>query len=117
MPTYEIWHNPRCKKSREGLARLEAAGVEPKIVRYLETPPTKTRLKKVLGLLGYDDPRALMRTKEKVYKELGLAEVTRKDALVAAMAEHPVLIERPVVIRDDARAVVGRPADAIDALL
>jgi arsenate reductase len=117
MATYEIWHNPRCSKSRQTLARLQAAGIEPKIRLYLEDPPSKTALKKVLRLLGMDHPRALMRTKEAVYKELGLAKVEGKEALLEAMVEHPKLIERPVVIKDGKEAVLGRPPEAVDALL
>jgi arsenate reductase (glutaredoxin) len=117
MARFEIWHNPRCSKSRQTLARLEAAGVAPEIVLYLEKAPTKKRLEEVVTLLGLEDPRGLMRTKEAVYRDLGLADETRAAALIDAMAEHPVLIERPVVIRDGERAVLGRPPENVDALL
>ncbi len=117
MATYEIWHNPRCSKSRQTLERLRKAGIEPKIVEYLKEPPSRARIRRVLQLLGFDDPRQLMRTKEPLYRELGLKDETRKSALVDAMAEHPKLIERPVVIRDDEAAVLGRPPENVDALL
>jgi arsenate reductase len=87
------------------------------IVPYLDRPPTRARLEAILRLLGLDDPRRLMRTGEPVYRELGLAEVTSRDALLDALVAHPILIERPIVIRDDARAVVGRPPERVDALL
>ncbi len=114
---FEIYHNPRCSKSRQTLQRLRDAGVEPAITEYLTSPPTAERLRTILGLLGLDDPRALMRTNEALYAELGLAGVDAPDALVDAMAAHPILIERPIVIRDDTRAVLGRPPDNVDALL
>ena len=63
------------------------------------------------------DPRRLMRTQEAPYVDLGLARVTTPDALIEAMTTHPILIERPIVIRDDTRAVIGRPPDNVDALL
>lgn len=117
MARYEIFHNPRCTKSRETLARLTAAGVTPTVVEYLKDAPTVARLHEILTLLGFDDPRALMRTKEPVYAELGLAKVTDPKKLVAAMAAHPVLIERPIVVKDGKRAVLGRPPENVDALL
>ena len=117
MARYEIFHNPRCTKSRETLARLTAAGVTPTVVEYLKDPPTAARLHEILKLLGFDDPRALMRTKEPIYAELGLAKVSDPKKLVAAMAAHPVLIERPIVVKDGTRAVLGRPPENVDALL
>lgn len=117
MTDFEIWHNSRCSKSRGALERLREAGHEPRIVRYLETPPTAERLREVLGLLGFEDPRRLMRTGEALYRELGLAGETRAEALIEAMVAHPRLIERPVVIRDGCRAVLGRPPESVDVLL
>jgi len=110
-----IWHNPRCSKSRAGLNYLEEKGIEHEVVRYLDTPPSAQEIQDVLGKLGMA-PRELMRTKEAIYRELGLKDVTDDAALIAAMAEHPKLIERPVVIRGD-RAVVARPAEKIDEIL
>ncbi len=117
MARYEIFHNPRCSKSRQALQRLADAGVAPVITAYLEHPPTKKRLKEILALLGFDDPRTLMRTGEPLYKELGLGAVASKDALLDAMVAHPVLIERPIVIKDGKQAVVGRPPENVDRLL
>ena len=117
MAHYEIFHNPRCGKSRETLKRLTDAGVAPTIIEYLQEPPTAKRLEEILGLLGLDDPRALMRTKEAVYAELGLAKVTDRKKLLAAMAAHPILIERPIVIKDGTRAVLGRPPENVKQLL
>jgi len=112
----EIWHNPRCSKSRQTLELLREQGHEPTIIEYLKTPPTAARLKAVLAMLGMS-PRELMRRKEADYKEQGLADETlSNDALIAAMIEFPKLIERPVVINGD-RAAVGRPPEQVLAIL
>ncbi|WP_181781539.1 arsenate reductase (glutaredoxin) [Pseudonocardia pini] len=115
MSDVTIWHNPRCTKSRQALALLEEKGVEPEVVRYLDTSPDRATLEAVLAKLGTADPRAIVRKGEKLYKELGLAEADR-DTLLDAMAANPILIERPLVIRGD-RAVVGRPTEAVLDLL
>ena len=116
MARFEIFHNPRCGKSRETLARLTDAGIAPVIVEYLAHPPTKKRLKEILRLLGFTDPRQLMRTKEPVYASLGLARVTAADALLDAMVANPILIERPIVVRGNA-AAIGRPPQNVEKLL
>ncbi len=115
MNTITLWHNPRCSKSRAGLALLEAEGIETKVLRYLDTPPTEEEIRALLGKLGIS-ARALMRTKEATYKELGLKDVQDEQQLIAAMAAHPKLIERPVLIRGD-KAVIGRPLENIEAFL
>ena len=110
-----VWHNPRCSKSRNGIKYLDEKGVEYEIRRYLDEPPTVDELKTVLKKLGMS-PRELMRTKEAIYRELGLKEVTEDEKLIEAMAEHPRLIERPIVIRGE-KAVVARPENRIDEIL
>jgi len=110
-----VWHNPRCSKSRNGIRYLDEKGVEYEIRRYLDEAPTKEEIRDLLKKLRMQ-PRELMRTKEKIYRELGLKEVEDEEKLIEAMAEHPKLIERPVVIRGD-RAVVARPETKIDELL
>lgn len=111
-----IYHNPRCSKSRETLSLLEAEGLQPKVVRYLDTPPTAEELDRILRQLGME-PRELMRTKEARYAELGLAskQLSREEAL-RVMVENPILIERPIVIRGG-KAVIGRPPERIKELL
>jgi len=110
-----IYHNPRCSKSRQALALLEDRGIEPEIVRYLEVPPGAAALKAIAGKLGAA-PREMMRVKEAPYKELGLKDVDDADALFRAMADNPILIERPIVVNGD-RAAIGRPPEAVLAIL
>ncbi|XKH01196.1 arsenate reductase (glutaredoxin) [Marinobacter nauticus] len=107
-----IYHNPRCSKSRQTLALLNERGIEPEIIRYLETPPTAQELKDILNKLGCE-PREVMRTKDSDYKELGLdnPDLTH-DQLIEAMVQTPKLIERPIVINKD-KAALGRPPEAV----
>ena len=114
--TVTIYHNPRCSKSRETLALLEANGVEPEIVLYLDNPPSKAVLKTLVKNLGFSSAREMMRTKEDVYRELGLAAETKEAALIEAMAENPVLIERPIVV-NGGKAAIGRPPENVLAIL
>lgn len=111
-----IFHNPRCSKSRETLSLLESQGIQPTVVRYLETPPSAEELDRILTQLGME-PQELMRTKEDRYEELGLAGKTlsRQEA-IRVMVENPVLIERPIVVRGN-KAVIGRPPERIKELL
>ena len=115
MANVIIWHNPRCSKSRNTMALLEEKGVEAEIVKYLETPPTKEELKTLLSQLGMSAGE-LMRTKEDVYKELGLKDVEDEEKLIEAMVENPKLIERPIVIKNG-KAVIGRPIENVLELL
>lgn len=95
-----IYHNPRCSKSRQTLALLKEAGTNPEIIEYLESPPDAATIKGWLGKMGYA-PRALIRQGEEIYRQLGLDDENKSDeALIAAMAAHPILIERPVVVTD-----------------
>jgi arsenate reductase len=110
-----VFFNPSCSKCRIARDLLDERGVDAHYVRYLEESPSRDELVRVMGLLGIDDPRAMMRTGESVYRELGLAGADR-DALLDAMVEHPILIERPIVIRGD-RAVIARPPEKLLDLL
>ncbi len=112
MAKVTIWHNPRCSTSRSTLSLLEQHGLDPEIVEYLKTPPSVEELKSVLKKLRMK-PRDLMRKKEALYKELGLDdEALSDDRLVQAMAENPILIERPVVLFGQ-RAALGRPPENV----
>lgn len=115
MDTTTVWFNPACSKCRTVQGILGERGVAADYVRYLDDAPGRADLEEVMALLGIDDPRAMMRTGEAVYAELGLAEAG-PDALLAAMATHPVLIERPIVVRGG-RAVIARPAEKVLDLL
>jgi arsenate reductase (glutaredoxin) len=115
MDDLVIWHNPRCSKSRGACTLLAEHGAVAEERRYLDDPPTREELEAVLRKLGTADPRDLLRTGEPLYRELGLADADRA-ALLDAMAAHPKLIERPVVIRGE-RAVVGRPPERVLELL
>jgi len=110
-----IWHNPRCSKSREALKLLQEEGIEPKIYKYLNELPSKEEIKEILSMLGLK-PREIMRTKESIYKELGLKDVEDDEKLIEAMVEHPRLIERPIVIKDG-KAVIGRPSQRVIELI
>ena len=110
--TVKIYHNPRCTKSRETLALLTEHGVEPEVVEYLKTPPSKTELSQILSMLGIS-ARALMRKRESEYKDQGLdnPDLTEAD-LISAMIEHPILIERPIVVTKT-KAAIGRPPENV----
>lgn len=108
----EIWHYPRCSKSRQTLALLEERGIEAEIRKYRKDPPDAETLDGVLEMLGME-PRELMRKKEDPYDELGLDDESLSRAeLIDAMVEHPILIQRPVVIADG-EAALGRPPEAV----
>jgi arsenate reductase len=108
----EIYHNPRCSKSRQTMQLLEENGVEPEVVEYLKTPPDHQTLENILQMLDME-PRQLMRRKEAEYKENGLdnPELTRAQ-LIDAMIAHPKLIERPIVI-NNGKATIGRPPESV----
>jgi arsenate reductase len=110
-----IWHNPRCSKSRGALELLAERGVNPEVVRYLDAAPDRAALEDILRRIGTDDPRAIIRTGEPRYRELGLADADR-DALLDALAAEPALIERPIVVVGE-RAVVARPPEKVLDLL
>ncbi len=110
-----IWHNPRCSKSRQALGILqETPGLDVEIVEYLKTPPSRAELAAVYAQGGIS-PRDAYRKGEEEAKALGLAEAD-DDAILDAMAAHPILIERPVVITEKG-VRIGRPPEAIREIL
>ncbi|EIK52141.1 arsenate reductase [Stutzerimonas stutzeri TS44] len=116
MTELTLYHNPRCSKSRGALELLEARGLEPHIVRYLETPPSAAELQALLAKLGLG-ARQLLRSGEEEYQSLGLADPNLSEAqLIEAMVAHPRLIERPILIAGD-KAVVGRPPERVLEIL
>jgi len=112
MTQITLYHNPRCSKSRQTLQLLNERGIEPEIIEYLKTPPSIAQLKKILKLLNIK-PRQLMRTQEAPYKTLDLENQDKRDeALIEALHNNPVLMERPVVIANH-RAVIARPPEKV----
>lgn len=116
MDNFVIWHNSRCSKSRETLALLRSKGVNPTERYYLEEPPTKEELETVLGLLG-KRPIEITRTKDKLFKELGYEVNEPDEDILALLLQRPALIERPIVIKNNDAAVIGRPPENILSLL
>jgi len=111
-----IWHNPRCSKSRQTLALIEASNLPFTIRRYLEDHPNQDEIGSIIAQIGLSDPKMMMRKGETRFKELGLKAVSDVEALVQAMAENPILIERPIVT-NGSKAIIGRPPEAIKPLL
>ena len=111
-----IWHNPRCSKSRQTLDLLKSRGVEPTVREYLKEPPSKAEVEKLIAHVG-GDPRELIRDGEAEFKALKLkkADLTKAD-IVQAIAEHPILLQRPIVVKGT-QAAIGRPPDAVLPLL
>ena len=109
-----IYHNPRCSTSRKTLQLLRDNGIEPTVVEYLKTPPTRGQLADMINDAGID-VRAAIRTKEAPYAELGLADAT-DDELLDAMAAHPILIERPFVVTPKGTRL-ARPLEAVREIL
>lgn len=110
MSSFKIYHNPRCSKSRQTLSLLQENGVEPEVVLYLTHAPSREEIAKLSELLGVR-PIEMTRTKETLFKELGLSKDDSDDAILDALAAHPKLIERPIVVRDGELAVIGRPPE------
>lgn len=112
--TFTIYHNPRCGKSRAALGILAGHGIEPTIVEYLKTPLDRDQLRVLLKKLGLK-PEQIVRKGEDVYKQDYAGKTMTDDEWLDALVEHPILIERPIVVKGN-RAVVGRPPEKIDEL-
>lgn len=115
----EIWHNPKCSKSRTAKAMLDETGVDYVERRYLDNPPSAAEIRAVLGKLGRE-PWEITRTGEAEAKELGVAAWGRtaadRDRWIEALATHPRLIQRPIVLTADGRAVLARDDESLDTL-
>lgn len=111
----KIYHNPRCRKSRETLAILQEQKEDIAIVEYLKTPPNKEELKELVGMLGIS-PEALIRKGEAEYKELFKGKNLSDDEWIAAMIAFPKLIERPIVLKNG-KAALGRPPENVLSIL
>lgn len=115
LMTVTIFHNPLCSKSRQTLALLEERGLKPEIIPYLNQPPTTDELKRIIAALGVS-AHDLIRSSETEYTELGLSDGTSDEALISAMASHPRLIQRPIVLVGQ-RARIGRPPEQVLEIL
>lgn len=113
----ELWHNPRCTKSRQAKALLDERGVAYEERRYLDSPPTADELDAVLTAMG-KEPWEITRMGEGVADELDLRSAPKdRAAWIETLVANPILIERPILVTDDGRAAVGRPTEAIAGLL
>jgi len=110
----QIFHNPRCRKSRETLELITDQGIEPEIILYLDKPPTQKRLKEILAMLNIPAAK-LVRKSEPAYKENFKGKELSEAEWIKAMIKHPKLIERPIVIKDN-KAVLGRPPENVTEL-
>ena len=116
MASVIIYHNPRCTKSRQTLKLLTEQGIVPKVIEYLKQPPDASALSDLIDMLGIE-PIELIRKKEKSFKELGLAQQAgERKALIRAMAQHPILIERPIVVKGK-KARLCRPPEKVLEIL
>lgn len=113
--TPSLYFNPSCSKCRTAQSILDEHHVDAQVVRYLDVPPTKEELVRLMAKLRIDDPRLMMRTGEPVYAELGLDSATG-DELLDAVVAHPILLERPIFVSGD-RAVIARPPERLLELL
>ena len=115
MNEVTIYHNPKCSKSRETLALLQGRGIEPRVIEYLKSPPTAAELRAIVGKLGIQAEQ-LVRKGEDIYKAKYAGKSLTEAQWIDAMVKNPILIERPIVVRG-AKAVIGRPAEAVLALI
>jgi arsenate reductase len=112
---YVLWYNPRCSKCQRALALLRERGIEPELRRFLEEPPSVEELERLLQQLGLP-PHAVARAKEDEYQALRLSERTPREEMVRAIAQHPLILERPILVHGG-RAILGRPPERVLELL
>ena len=115
MQNIQIWHNPKCSKSRAAMELLENKNIDANVVKYLEQTPTKEQIKDVLKKLRIS-AKELLRTGEDIYKELNLKDINDEEKLIEIMVKNPILIERPIIIREN-KAVIARPIENLEELL
>jgi arsenate reductase len=115
MQNIQIWHNPKCSKSRAAMELLENKNIDANVVKYLEQTPTKEQIKDVLKKLRIS-AKELLRTGEDVYKELNLKDINDEETLIDFMVKNPILIERPIIIKGD-KAVIARPIENLSELI
>lgn len=115
MQNIQIWHNPRCSKSRNAMTLLEEKGINADVIKYLETTPSKEQIKDVLKKLNMKASE-LLRSGEDIYKELNLKNENDEEKLIEIMVQNPILIERPIIIKGE-KAVIARPIENLEELL
>ncbi len=115
MQNIQIWHNPKCSKSRAAMKLLENKNIDANVVKYLEQIPTKEQIKDVLKKLKIS-AKELLRTGEDVYKELNLNQINDEETLIDFIVKNPILIERPIIIKGD-KAVIARPIENLSELI
>lgn len=111
----KIYHNPRCRKSREGLELLEKSGKEFEVIKYLEDIPSKEELRNILNCLSIS-PENLVRKNEAIWKENYRGKLLSDEEILDAMIAHPKLIERPIVVNGN-KAIIGRPTESISTVI
>lgn len=116
--TITIYHNPRCSKSRKTLEIIENSGISPQVVRYLDEPPDADRIRELAGALGVPVSDLLRRNEDDFRNANDLPELSDDAALAAWLARHPSVLQRPIVVDDDAGvAVIGRPPESVNGIL
>jgi arsenate reductase len=115
MQNIQIWHNPKCSKSRDAMILLEEKGINADVVKYLEVSPSKEQVKEVLKKLNMKASE-LLRTGEDIFKKLNLKDIDDEEKLIEIMIENPILIERPIIIKGD-KAVIARPIENLKELI
>jgi len=116
-PEMLFYHNPRCSKSRDALTLARGAGLEPEVIEYLNAPPDLAELKRLRGILGIP-ARDMIRTHEEAWAKTGLDAATSSDEeIFKAVVKDPIILQRPIIVRDGKRAVIARPAELIKDLL
>ena len=115
MQEIQIWHNPKCSKSRAAMELLENKNIDANVVEYLKQIPTKEQIKDVLKKLRIS-AKELLRTSEDIYKELNLNQIDDEETLIDFMVKNPILIERPIIIKGD-KAVIARPIENLSELI
>ena len=113
---FKIVHNPRCRKSREVLKLLLERGINPVVIEYLKNPLKKKQIEDILSFLNESDYKKIIRTNELIYKEKYKNKTLSKSDLIQVISDHPILLERPIVVKDK-KAIIGRPPENILALL
>ena len=115
MADLQIFHNPRCSKSRGAMEAIEGAGADAEVVKYLDTPPDRDTLESIIDKL--EDPvENLVRTGDARNKGIDLPGVLDRDAVIGVLLEHPELMERPLLVKGD-RAIIGRPTERVQPFL